>query len=74
MSKIIIDTCAWIDFLRSEKGILGNYVTRAIETDQALLCGAAIQRILHFFTFSHAQFPQGTLSPLLKSVVVEYPC
>jgi hypothetical protein len=24
----------------------------------------AIQRILHFFTFSHAQFPPGTLSPL----------
>jgi hypothetical protein len=24
---------------------------------------SAIQRILHFFTFSHAQFPPGTLSP-----------
>ena len=36
---------------------------------QALAFSTAIQRILHFFTFSHAQFPPGTLSPLLKSVV-----
>ncbi len=27
MSKILIDTCAWIDFLRSEKGILGSQNT-----------------------------------------------
>ena len=27
---------------------------------QALAFSTAIQRILHFFTFSHAQFPPGT--------------
>ena len=30
---------------------------------QALAFSTAIQRILHFFTFSHAQFPPDTLSP-----------
>lgn len=46
MNKIIIDTCAWIDFLRSEKGILGNYVASAIEKDQALLCGVVMTELL----------------------------
>ena len=46
MSKILIDTCAWIDFLRSKKGILGDYVANAIETDQALLCGPVITELL----------------------------
>ena len=46
MSKILIDTCAWIDFLRSKKGILGDYVESAIETDQALLCGPVVTELL----------------------------
>lgn len=46
MSKILIDTCAWIDFLRSEKGILGNYVASVIERDEALLCGVVVTELL----------------------------
>ena len=46
MSKILIDTCAWIDFLRSKKGVLGDYVASAIERDQALLCGPVITELL----------------------------
>ena len=46
MNKILIDTCAWIDFLRSEEGALGNYVARLIENDQALLCGVIITELL----------------------------
>ena len=46
MSKILIDTCAWIDFLRSKKGILGDYVASAIERDQALLCGPVVTELL----------------------------
>lgn len=46
MNKVLLDTCAWIDFLRSEKGVLGNYVVKAIESDQALLCGVVITELL----------------------------
>jgi len=46
MSKVLIDTCAWVDFLRSKQGVLGDYVATAIERDQALLCGAVITELL----------------------------
>ena len=46
MKKVLIDTCAWIDFLRSEEGLLGNYVTSLIENDRALLCGVTITELL----------------------------
>jgi predicted nucleic acid-binding protein len=46
MSKILIDTCAWVDFLRSKQGVLGDYVATAIERDQALLCGVVITELL----------------------------
>jgi predicted nucleic acid-binding protein len=46
MSEILIDTCAWIDFLRSKKGILGDYVANAIERDHALLCGPVVTELL----------------------------
>ncbi len=46
MSKVLIDTCAWIDFLRSKKGVLGDYVASAIEREQALLCGPVVAELL----------------------------
>ena len=46
MSKILIDTCAWIDFFRSKKGVLGDSVAHAIECDQALLCGPVLTELL----------------------------
>ncbi len=46
MNKVLIDTCAWIDFLRSKKGVLGNVVASTIEKDQALLCGVIVTELL----------------------------
>lgn len=46
MNKVLIDTCAWIDFLRSEEGVLGNYVASLIESEQALLCGVIVTELL----------------------------
>lgn len=46
MKKILIDTCAWIDFLRSKQGVLGNYVATAIERDEALICGVVKTELL----------------------------
>jgi hypothetical protein len=46
VSKVLIDTCAWIDFFRSKQGMLGNAVSSAIEKDQALLCGVVITELL----------------------------
>lgn len=44
--KILIDTCAWIDFLRSSRGKLGDLVEQALAKDNALLCGVTISELL----------------------------
>ena len=46
MNNVLLDTCAWIDFFRSNNGLLGNYVASAIESDQALLCGVVMTELL----------------------------
>jgi hypothetical protein len=45
-TKILIDTCAWIDFLRSRGGVLGDLVERAIADETALLCGVMVAELL----------------------------
>lgn len=45
--RILIDTCGWVDFLRSTEGIIGDYVSQAIEREQAVLCGVVIAELLH---------------------------
>ena len=45
-SRILIDTSAWIDFLRSRGGVLGDAVVRALSDDTALLCGVVIAELL----------------------------
>ena len=44
--KILIDTCAWIDFLRGKNGVLGDAVERALSDDTALICGVVIAELL----------------------------
>ena len=44
--KILIDTCAWIDFLRGKEGALGNAVERALSDDTALICGVVMAELL----------------------------
>ena len=43
-SRILIDTSAWIDFLRGRAGALGDAVERALSDDTALMCGVVIDR------------------------------
>ncbi len=45
-NKILFDTCAWVDFLRLKDGVLGDYVSLAIERDQVVLCGVVIAELL----------------------------
>ena len=45
-SRILIDTSAWVDFLRSRGGVLGDAVARASSDDTALLCGVVIAELL----------------------------
>ena len=45
-SRILIDTRAWIDFLRSRGGVLGDAVARSLSDDTALLCGVVIAELL----------------------------
>jgi len=44
--KILIDTCAWIDFLRAKDGALGDQVAQAIELGNAVLCDVVIAELL----------------------------
>lgn len=44
--KILVDTCAWIDFLRSREGKVGDQVEIALANDQACLCSVNITELL----------------------------
>lgn len=44
--KILIDTCGWIDFLRSKNSALGDRVEQALVDDTAALCGVVQAELL----------------------------
>ena len=46
MKPVLIDTCAWIDFFKSQTGSLGNQVVELIETNQAAITGVVIAELL----------------------------
>ena len=46
MTRVLIDTCAWIDFFKSKTGDLGNLVTELIETNQAAITDVVIAELL----------------------------
>lgn len=46
MTKIIIDTSAWIDFFRNQSGAVGDVVASAIERDQAVITGPVLSEVL----------------------------
>lgn len=39
MKRVLIDTCAWIDFLRQPQGGLGDQVEKLLVSEGAALCG-----------------------------------
>lgn len=43
---ILVDTCAWIDFLRYQEGELGNQVAVLIENNQVAMTGVIIAELL----------------------------
>jgi predicted nucleic acid-binding protein len=43
---VLVDTCAWIDFLRSKDGGLGDQVAVLISEGRAVLCGVVIAELL----------------------------
>ncbi len=45
-SPVLIDTCAWIDFLRDTQGGLANQVAVLISDKRARLCGMVIAELL----------------------------
>lgn len=45
-TKILIDTCAWVAFLRSGQGVLASKVAQALNDDTAMLCGVTITELL----------------------------
>jgi predicted nucleic acid-binding protein len=47
MNDVLIDTSAWIDFLRSDSGSAGDMVADWIRLDSAYLTGPIIAELLH---------------------------
>jgi predicted nucleic acid-binding protein len=45
-APILIDTCAWVAFLRSGQGTLAERVAQAVGDDSAMLCGVTITELL----------------------------
>ena len=45
-TNILIDTCAWVAFLRSGQGTLAAQVAQALGDDAALLCGVTLTELL----------------------------
>jgi predicted nucleic acid-binding protein len=43
---VLVDTCAWIDFLRYQEGELGNQVAVLIDNNQAAISGVIIAELL----------------------------
>lgn len=43
---VLVDTCAWIDFLRNAQGDLGDQVAQWISTGRARLCGVVAAELL----------------------------
>ena len=46
MKPVLVDTCAWIDFFKSQTGSLGNQVAELIEVNQAAITGVVIAELL----------------------------
>lgn len=46
MKRVLIDTCAWIDFFKSKNARLGDQVAALIETNQATVTGEVIAELL----------------------------
>lgn len=44
--RVLIDTCGWVDFLRSGNGSLGDQVERAMVEDRACLCSVSVAELL----------------------------
>ena len=45
-SLVLVDSCAWIDFLRYQEGELGNQVAVLIENKQVAITGVIIAELL----------------------------
>lgn len=44
--RVLIDTCAWVDFLRARDGALGDQVESAMADDRACLCSVSVAELL----------------------------
>jgi len=47
MNNVLVDTSAWIDFLRSSSGETGDRIAELIRLDRAYITGPVIAELLH---------------------------
>lgn len=70
MTKIIIDTSAWIDFFRNQSGPVGDVVSSAIERDQAVIAGPVLSELLQGLKNRQESNTLGDLFSILPYVEV----
>ena len=46
MTRVLIDTSAWIEFFQSSSGAVGNKVAKLIETDCAVMTGPVLMELI----------------------------
>lgn len=65
MKLVLIDTCAWIDFFKSQTGRLGDQVAQLIDANQAAITGVVVAELLQGIKHENES---KRLSVLLKSI------
>ena len=66
MKQVLVDTCAWIDFLRQPQGTLGDQVAALLANDEAAMCGVTQAELLQG---AKGRKEQAQLDFLLANVV-----
>lgn len=65
MKPVMLDTTAWIDFLRAGSGALGEAARKLIAADRAVLCGVVVAELVHGYK---GEREQAQLRKLLDTI------
>lgn len=65
MKPVMLDTSAWIDFLRAGSGPLGDTARKLIALDRAVLCGVVVAELVQGYKGDREQ---AQLRKLLNSI------
>ena len=61
---VLVDTCAWIEFLRDNESALGDRVSALIEQERAVMCGVVVTELRQGLKLSAGKRNAAELSKL----------